>query len=144
MRFSSKLPTNPGFYYWQSGAERSSQHVDIVQVVGFKDQARELEVNMRLDIIQGKVNIPISKFGGFWSGPLPQPDNIKPIWMPIETAPWHVTVLLRGDSGYIKPHDVFIINGYRVPDWHQGGWNDMTGTNLLEYGWEPTEWKRVD
>lgn len=65
-------------------------------------------------------------------------------WQPIETAPWDRTVLLRGDSGHIHPHDVFIINGYRVLDWHQGRWNDMTGTPLIDAGWEPTEWLEID
>ena len=28
-----------------------------------------------------------------------------------------------------------VINGYRVRDWHQGEWNDATGTPLSECGW---------
>lgn len=61
-------------------------------------------------------------------------------WQPIETAPWETEVLLFGPSGYLKPHDKFFINGYRVRDWHQGGWNDATGTHLSECGWKPTHW----
>ena len=62
-------------------------------------------------------------------------------WQPIETAPWGEEVLLTGESGYGKPHDRFIINGYRVKDWHQGEWNDATGTHLGECGWgNPTHW----
>lgn len=65
-------------------------------------------------------------------------------WKPIETAPWDKTVLLRGDSGYIAPHNVFVINGYRIRGWHQGEWNDMTGTLLTDAGWEPIEWREYD
>lgn len=25
-------------------------------------------------------------------------------------------------------------------DWHQGQWNDATGTHLSECGWTPTHW----
>jgi len=63
-----------------------------------------------------------------------------PAWKPIKTAPWDREVLLTGKSGYIPPHDVFIVNGYRVPRWHGGLWNDATGTLLLERGWNPTHW----
>lgn len=62
-------------------------------------------------------------------------------WQPIETAPWNAEVLLTGKSGYREPHDRFIINGYRVRDWHHGEWNDATGTHLSERGWgSPTHW----
>ena len=60
-------------------------------------------------------------------------------WQPIETAPWDKEVLLTGSSGYVT-YKKFIINGYRVRDWHQGEWNDVTGTHLSETGWKPTHW----
>ena len=62
------------------------------------------------------------------------------VWRPIESAPWETEVLLTGDSGYIAPHDRFVINGYREPDWHGGAWNDATGSPLSDHGWEPTHW----
>ena len=58
----------------------------------------------------------------------------------MDDAPWERVVLLTGCSGYIKPHNRFIINGYRVPDWHQGQWNDVTGTLLSDSGWIPDGW----
>ena len=61
-------------------------------------------------------------------------------WQPIETAPAQVEVLLTGKSGYCAPHDKFIVNGYREPDWHHGEWNDPCGTRLSECGWTPTHW----
>lgn len=61
-------------------------------------------------------------------------------WQPIETAPWDRTVLLTGNSGYVKPNDRFIINGFREVDWHGGDWNDETGTQLEDNGWCPTHW----
>lgn len=61
-------------------------------------------------------------------------------WQPIDTAPWETEVLVTGQSGYIKPHDKFMVNAYRVMDWHQGAFNDATGTHLSERGWEPTHW----
>lgn len=65
-------------------------------------------------------------------------------WRAMDTAPWDEEVLLKGPSGYIAPHDIFIINGYRVRDWHQGQWNDATGTHLSECGWTPTAWKPLE
>lgn len=56
------------------------------------------------------------------------------MWKPIETAPWDKTIILKGESGYIKPHDIFIINGYKIASWHQGEFNDVTGTPLTEVG----------
>jgi hypothetical protein len=64
-------------------------------------------------------------------------------WQPMETAPWDEIVMLTGDSGYIAPKDRFIINGYRVRDWHQGAWNDVTGTPLMDAGWKPDGWAPV-
>ncbi len=66
--------------------------------------------------------------------------ELNSTWHPIDTAPWNKEVLLTGKSGYIKPHDRFIINGYRVYGWHQSEWNDATGTHLSERGWNPTHW----
>lgn len=65
------------------------------------------------------------------------------MWKTIESAPWNKEVLLTGESGYMKPHDRFIINGYRIRDWHQGEWNDATGTRLSERCWEPTHWMEL-
>jgi hypothetical protein len=65
------------------------------------------------------------------------------MWKSIESAPWGKEVLLTGESGYIKPHDRFIINGYRIKDWHQGQWNDATGTRLSDAGWEPKHWMEL-
>jgi len=65
------------------------------------------------------------------------------LWQSIETAPYGKEVLLTGESGYVEPHDRFIINGYRVRDWHQGKWNDATGTPLSDRGWEPSHWSHV-
>ncbi|MFA6198835.1 MAG: hypothetical protein WC679_00260 [Bacteroidales bacterium] len=65
-------------------------------------------------------------------------------WKPIDKAPWKKTVLLKGNSGYCFPHDIFIINGYRVKDWHQGEWNDVTGTRLSDSGWVPEFWTEID
>lgn len=62
------------------------------------------------------------------------------IWKPISTAPWGVEVLLTGASGYVAPHDKFITSGYRVHDWHNDAWNDVTGTRLSENGWVPSYW----
>ena len=59
----------------------------------------------------------------------------------IESAPWGVEVLLFGESGCNKPHDRFVINGYRLKDWHMGEWNDSTGTPLSDSGWHPTHWQ---
>lgn len=65
-------------------------------------------------------------------------------WQPIATAPWDRVVLVTGLSGY-KGYDkqTFIINAYRIKDWHQGEWNDVTGTRLSEHGWYPKEWCEV-
>lgn len=59
----------------------------------------------------------------------------------MDAAPWDKVVMLRGDSGYHKPHEVFVINGYRQRVWHGGGWNDMTGTELNDSGWKPSAWR---
>lgn len=61
----------------------------------------------------------------------------------MESAPWDIEVMLKGDSGYRKPHDTFYINGYRQRDWHNGAWNDATGTHLSERGWVPKFWRRI-
>ena len=64
-------------------------------------------------------------------------------WISIDKAPWDKEVVLTGDSGYCEPHNRFIINGYRVRIWHDGEWNDATGTRLSEMGWEPTHWQQL-
>lgn len=64
-------------------------------------------------------------------------------WHPIETAPWDEEVILTGHSGYAMPHNRFIVNGYRVKDWHQGDWYDITGTLLSDTGWFPTHWTEM-
>ncbi len=61
-------------------------------------------------------------------------------WELIDSAPWGEEVMLTGNSRYWLPHDRFFINGYRVRDWHNGDWNDATGTRLSENGWHPTHW----
>jgi len=63
-------------------------------------------------------------------------------WEPIETAPWDTEVLLKGVSGYTT-YSRFIINGYRVHDWHNGTWNNVGGDRLSDNGWEPTHWQTL-
>lgn len=65
------------------------------------------------------------------------------MWKSIDGAPWDRVVLLTGNSGYGKPHDRFIINGYRVPYWHNAQWNDVNGTLLSDSGWIPDGWMEV-
>ena len=62
------------------------------------------------------------------------------VLLPIQSAPFGREVLLTGSSGYNAPHDTFIINGYRVHDWHGGAFNDATGTPLSDNGWTPKYW----
>ena len=62
-------------------------------------------------------------------------------WTTMDSAPWNTEVLLTGSSGVGKPHDRFVINGYRKRDWHGGEWNDATGTQLSEAYGEPTHWQ---
>jgi len=64
-------------------------------------------------------------------------------WHPIETAPWDREVLLKGVSGYVA-HKNFIVNGYRIQDWHQGEWNDVTGIRLSDRGWFPLYWIELE
>jgi len=69
-------------------------------------------------------------------------------WKPIETAPWDINVLLMGDSGYAYPHQTFIINGYRIRDWHAGVWKMGTWLNmcrerLSDIEWFPTHWAEI-
>ena len=63
----------------------------------------------------------------------------KEDWKPIKSAPYNHTVLLKGDSNHIKPHNIFIINGYRDKEW-----NDITGNRLSIRGWIPTHWKFIE
>jgi len=65
-------------------------------------------------------------------------------WQPIETAPWDKTVLLTGDSGNVRPHNHFIVNGFRSTGWHGGDWNDVCGTSLRDSGWVPTHWAKIE
>ena len=44
----------------------------------------------------------------------------------------------------VFPHNIFIINGYRVKDWHQAEWNDVTGTHLSDRGWVPELWTEMN
>jgi len=64
-------------------------------------------------------------------------------WRPMGEAPWDTEVLLTGPSGYSTKSRRFVINGYRLKDWHAGRWNDMTGTPLEDNGWEPDGWLHV-
>lgn len=64
-------------------------------------------------------------------------------WQPIATAPFGREVLLAGKSGYCNPHEVFVVNGYRIVDWHQAEWNDVTGTRLSDRGWWPDVWAEM-
>jgi hypothetical protein len=67
------------------------------------------------------------------------PKAVDP-WRSIDSAPYDTVVLLTGSSGCIAPHDHFILSGYRAKDWHGGHWNDIVGTSLSDYGWEPDGW----
>lgn len=62
------------------------------------------------------------------------------VWKPICSAPWGKEVLLTGLSGYCKPHDKFVISGYREKGWHNDEFNDPTGTPLSDAGWVPLYW----
>jgi hypothetical protein len=74
MTWTRSAPSRPGFYYW-NGLHLSSEQVAVVQVSGFKNQSRELEATELL--VSGWKNAPpdgpVSTWGGFWAGPLPQP-----------------------------------------------------------------------
>lgn len=72
------------------------------------------------------------------NGPRPLPAWFGLHWNPISDAPWNEEILVTGSSGCVTPYERFFINAYRIKDWHQGQWHDVTGTRLSKQGWEPT------
>ncbi len=66
-------------------------------------------------------------------------------WKPIGEAPDHRLVLVRGHSGYMH-HKTYYCAAYKDPSWHDGEFNDATGTRLSDrFGKHgaPTEWRDI-
>lgn len=82
MGWTKSAPTKPGFYYWQGGRLEGDQ-VAVVQITEFTDKTIPLEAcELRID---GWKNAPgrgpAMHWGGWWAGPLPQPNEL-----PVSTA----------------------------------------------------------
>lgn len=77
MAWTKQVPTTPGFYYWQ-GMKLSGDEVAVVQIRAYKDQRRPVLAQEMC--IAGCKNAPsdgpAKDWGGRWSGPLPQPDQM--------------------------------------------------------------------
>lgn len=67
-------------------------------------------------------------------------------WIPVsELPPTRRPLLFTGDSGYIKPHDRFVVAGYYDPQFRPlSPFQDCTSTSLSESGFEPTHWAYLD
>jgi len=68
-----------------------------------------------------------------------------PVWHPVTEAPRNdEPILIKGDSGIRKPHDVFYTSGrYETPENATHRWLTSDRTNVCEFGWIPTHWMYV-
>lgn len=66
-------------------------------------------------------------------------------WVEVAIKPEpNVPIEMTGDSGYIAPHDRFLISGYYDPEFRpRSPWLDSTSTCLEDSGWVPTHWRRL-
>lgn len=72
-------------------------------------------------------------------GSAPTPPVSEDRWLPIETAPKDVFVLLAGPSGYTTIETVFA-TGRMCSDYHVGRWIDHANDDLTDWGFQPTHW----
>lgn len=64
-------------------------------------------------------------------------------WKLISTAPNETVVLLFGNSGMMKPHNKYIISGYKNQEYHNGKFNDIQGDCLTDQFYKPTHWAEL-
>lgn len=54
-------------------------------------------------------------------------------------------ILMKGDSGYVAPHDVFYVAGFYDPEFcPQSPWLDTQHDCIRERGWKPVCWIYID
>jgi hypothetical protein len=64
---------------------------------------------------------------------IPVSERLPDIREPIE---------MTGKSGYIAPHNNFVISGFYDPEYRpHSPWLDSTGTQLADAGWIPVYWR---
>jgi hypothetical protein len=77
--------------------------------------------------------------------------EVHMIEMPKKTSFWHnaftekpnpgVPIVMKGDSGYIKPNNVMYISGYYDLEYRpRSPWLNSQSTCVEDYGLTPTHW----